>query len=144
MGLTGDEADDVAEQTGGEQQRSWGQAEKSGPGERAGTRNAEAEVVVRGRKQVEWSRGREGGAEAGRVEQREGESEQRQGEWSRGGERVEQRQGEWSRGRESGAEGGRVEQRQVEWSRGRESGAEAGGVEQRRQEEFLRPESLSS
>ncbi|TWW56101.1 hypothetical protein D4764_08G0000880 [Takifugu flavidus] len=29
--LTGDEADDVAEQTGDEQQRSWGQAEKSGP-----------------------------------------------------------------------------------------------------------------
>ncbi|TWW61199.1 Zinc finger BED domain-containing protein 5 [Takifugu flavidus] len=52
-GLTGEEADDVAEQTGDEQQRSRGQAEKSKPGEQqTGTRNAEAEVVVRGRKQV--------------------------------------------------------------------------------------------
>ncbi|TWW53532.1 Zinc finger BED domain-containing protein 5 [Takifugu flavidus] len=58
-GLTGEEADDVAEQTGDEQQRSRGQAEKSKPGEQqTGTRNAEAEVVVRGRKQVS-------GAEAG-------------------------------------------------------------------------------
>ncbi|TWW79884.1 t-SNARE domain-containing protein 1 [Takifugu flavidus] len=50
-GLTGDEADDVAEQTGDEQQRSRGQAEKSGPGEQTGNRNTEAEVVVRDRKQ---------------------------------------------------------------------------------------------
>ncbi|TWW53107.1 hypothetical protein D4764_0096710 [Takifugu flavidus] len=58
-GLTGEEADDVAEQTGDEQQQSRGQAEKSKPGEQqTGTRNAEAEVVVRGRKQVS-------GAEAG-------------------------------------------------------------------------------
>ncbi|TWW78224.1 Zinc transporter 6 [Takifugu flavidus] len=74
-GLTGDEADNVAEQTGDEQQRSRGQAEKSKPGEQTGTRNAEAEVVVRGRKQVsgdelmgwEWL--------AGRVEQRQGRVE---------------------------------------------------------------------
>ncbi|TWW57382.1 hypothetical protein D4764_07G0001010 [Takifugu flavidus] len=51
-GFTGDEADDVAEQTGVEQQQSQDQAEKSKPGEQTGTRNAEAEVVVGGRKQV--------------------------------------------------------------------------------------------
>ncbi|TWW59916.1 hypothetical protein D4764_05G0000060 [Takifugu flavidus] len=35
-----------------QQQRSRGRAEKSKPGEPTGTRDAEAEVVVRGRKQI--------------------------------------------------------------------------------------------
>ncbi|TWW54471.1 hypothetical protein D4764_0186660 [Takifugu flavidus] len=43
-----------------EQQRSRGRAEKSKPGEQTGTRDAEAEVVVRGRKQVGCTGNRQG------------------------------------------------------------------------------------
>ncbi|TWW66962.1 hypothetical protein D4764_02G0000030 [Takifugu flavidus] len=43
-----------------EQQRSRGRAEKSKPGEQTGTRDAEAEVVVRGRKQVGCPGNRQG------------------------------------------------------------------------------------
>ncbi|TWW71598.1 hypothetical protein D4764_16G0000950 [Takifugu flavidus] len=44
----------------GEQQQSRGWAEKSKPGEQKGTRDVEAEVVVRGRKQVGCPGNRQG------------------------------------------------------------------------------------
>ncbi|TWW69293.1 hypothetical protein D4764_18G0000990 [Takifugu flavidus] len=105
------------QETGDEQQRSQDQAEKSGPGEQTGTRNAEAEVVVRDRrlvclpgdrrcrqvrgKQVQQQEVRQGDPPAdGRLGKERGEGGGQVED--RIGRRGEERRGEERRGEERG------------------------------------------